>query len=452
MRISDLIKMGLSNLSRRKARTALTVVGVIIGTISIVVMISIGIGMNTSFTKQMMEKGSLTLITVSKQQDIFDEKHQYVNSVEQKLDDNLLQSIQGIEHVKSVTPVYQSYIEIFCKGYQTSSQLLAMDLTSLENFSFPKLTYGEYPTEEGSDAIIFGSDVLNYMYNATNWNAPPVNADPSKDKLFITINDYNFEMDWEKEAKKIMVKNPVVMEQTRSDDGYDWSVYMDIDKYKRYYTEFVKARVKKVDQNKALKSLNEYNRIMVSVDNVKNVKKVQDTITELGYRSSSLNSMVESTQQTSNMLQMVLGGVGAVAMLVSAISIANTMIMSIYERTKEIGVMKVLGCLVTDIRKLFLFEAGMIGLFGGIVGIALSYGASFAINKFGGKLFSTILNTGADMMNGAAEGAATNFSIIPIWLPFMAALFAMGVGLLSGYYPARRATKISAIEAMKSEG
>jgi ABC-type transport system, involved in lipoprotein release, permease component len=156
--------------------------------------------------------------------------------------------------------------------------------------------------------------------------------------------------------------------------------------------------------------------------------------------------MLKPMEQTSNMLQMVLGGVGAVAMLVSAISIANTMVMSIYERTREIGVMKVLGCVIIDIKKLFLFEAGMIGLMGGILGIIISYIVSFCINKFGGPLFQALVSS----TNLTGE-TTTKYSVIPLWLPILAAAFAMTVGIISGYYPAKRATKISAIEAMKSE-
>ena len=147
------------------------------------------------------------------------------------------------------------------------------------------------------------------------------------------------------------------------------------------------------------------------------------------------------------MLQLVLGCIGGVSMLVSAISIANTMIMSIYERTKEIGVMKVLGCYVRDIKKLFLFESAMIGFIGGIFGIGCSYLASWAINKYGGPIFQSIMQN-----NYMYDSTTTEFSMIPLWLPVVALLFAMCVGVISGYYPARRATRISAIEAMKTEG
>ena len=83
------------------------------------------------------------------------------------------------------------------------------------------------------------------------------------------------------------------------------------------------------------------------------------------------------------MIQMILGGLGAVSLFVAALSIANTMTMAIYERTKEIGVMKVLGCGLGKIRAMFLVEAAMIGFLGGVFGVAISYALSLLLNTFG---------------------------------------------------------------------
>ena len=126
-------------------------------------------------------------------------------------------------------------------------------------------------------------------------------------------------------------------------------------------------------------------------------------------------------------------------MLVSAIGIANTMVMSIYERTREIGVMKVLGCLISDIKKLFLFEASMIGLIGGALGVGLSYLASYFMNKYSGAIGGAL----------GVGSSGSKISVIPIWLVLLALGFAMLVGIISGYYPAKRATKIKAIEALR---
>ena len=80
------------------------------------------------------------------------------------------------------------------------------------------------------------------------------------------------------------------------------------------------------------------------------------------------------------MIQGILGGIGAISLLVAALGITNTMIMSIYERTKEIGIMKVIGANLEDIRKMFLLEAGMIGFIGGVAGIIISYILSLLMN------------------------------------------------------------------------
>ena len=138
-----------------------------------------------------------------------------------------------------------------------------------------------------------------------------------------------------------------------------------------------------------------------------------------------------------NMIQAVLGGIGAVSLLVAAIGIANTMMMSIYERTKEIGVMKVLGCDMRNIRTMFLMEAGYIGFFGGAVGMGFSYLLSAIINQL--------------VMNSDSEFGGMTISIIPAWLAGLSLVFAVLIGMLAGFFPARRAMKLSALAAIKNE-
>lgn len=446
MRISDLIKMGLRNLSRRKARTALTVTGVIIGTISIVVMISIGIGMNTNFKSQVMELGSLTTVTVERYANIMDADGNYVNTKEQRMDDSLVAQIKGLEHVKAVSPILSANVMLKSGNYESQLQLYAMDSATFSDFDFPALTAGNYPTPENDKFIIFGSDSLMNFYNPRGRNYTTVQKDITKDKITFGFNPYQYTVDEKKKPFSLKIMDDYALMERSNNWEYDYNVYMDINYFRTLYKKYVNT-LKGEDRKKAMTAIQTYERIKITVDNIKNVTKVQDKIEELGFQTSSLAMYLEPMQQTSNMLQMVLGGIGAIAMLVSAINIANTMIMSIYERTKEIGIMKVLGCIIRDIKKLFLFEAGMIGLIGGIIGIIISYIGSWAINKFGQPLFKALLSS-----NYMYNMDNAKFSVIPIWLPLLAAGFAMLVGIISGYYPANRATKISAIEAMKTDG
>lgn len=439
MRISDLIRMGLRNLTRRKARTALTIIGMVIGTISIVVMFSIGFGMNESFRQQVLENGSMTIITIEKEA-WYDDGNGNYQSTTQKMDDSLVSLLKGLDHVKSVSPKYEKSIQMYCGKYYSWMQIYAMDCSTFESFGFPVLESGSYPTPEHPQTVAIGSQALNDFYYWSGRTQKTKTVDLTKDKVTFTFNDY--QVAEKKKPLKITLRDYVIMPES-NDWRYNYYVYMDLNYFKDIYTQYAKT-LKAEDRKKAMKSLESYEQIQVNVDNMKYVTSVQEEIEALGYRSNSEMQYIETSLETSNMLQMVLGAIGAVAMLVSAINIANTMIMSIYERTKEIGVMKVLGCLIKDIKKLFLFEAGMIGLIGGVIGIALSYIASYLINKYGATLLNSLMSI------GYSEQAKV--SMIPWWLPLAAALGTIAVGVISGYIPARRATKISAIEAMKSEG
>ena len=166
------------------------------------------------------------------------------------------------------------------------------------------------------------------------------------------------------------------------------------------------------------------------------MKDVQKSIQNLGLNASSNAEWIEQMQEQSRNIQLVLGGIGAVSLFVAAIGIANTMMMSIYERTKEIGIIKVLGCALQNIREMFLMEAGFIGFLGGVIGVALSYIISFIINfvasRQGGDYYSSI-------------------SYIPPWLVLLAVGFAILVGMAAGFFPAVRAMKLSPLAAIRNE-
>ena len=160
---------------------------------------------------------------------------------------------------------------------------------------------------------------------------------------------------------------------------------------------------------------------------------------------------IQQMQESSKSLQLMLGGIGGVAMLVAAISICNTMLMSIYERTREIGVMKVLGCELGNIRTMFLLESSTIGFIGGLIGLIISLIASFVLNHL------SVLGQGFDLsgiMGGGyymgGDGSAA-ISIIPPWLMLAALVFATLVGLVAGILPANKAVKISALEAIRHD-
>lgn len=223
---------------------------------------------------------------------------------------------------------------------------------------------------------------------------------------------------------------------------YGYQIYTDIDLLKTQLKKiYRKNPIPGQPTNKKGKPYNYfvYNMIYVNVDDMEHVTEVQKAITDMGYEAYSSMQWLEQAQQQTDMIQAVLGGIGAVSLFVAAIGIANTMMMSIYERTKEIGVLKVLGCALGDIRTMFLMEAGFIGFMGGVLGLGLSYSVSAAINKFLGASLSGM------------TGGSGAISRIPLWLSGSAVVFAVLIGMLAGLFPALRAMKLSPLAAIRNE-
>lgn len=430
MKKIDFVKMGFKNLWRRKLRTILTIMGVVIGTFSIVIMVSLGVGMTEGYKEEMSQWGSLTKITVSKYSYVYDEDSGMGASKEQKLDDTFVNQLKAMEHVRAVTPIMNVYATLKAGKYQANINIVGIEPESMQYFDFPDLESGEYLSNENPTALLFGKDSC-YFYNPKGnsygrYDQPEV--DLMTEQVKITFDDT---WDTSKNPKYEKLKVAGVFESSTGEFGYN--VYGTLDQVTKWY----KARNRK--NNKKENDLT-YEEVWVSVDDADNVAEIQQQIKDLGFTAYSMADDLDSVKEVSNMLQLILGGIGAVSLLVSAIGIANTMIMSIYERTKEIGVMKVLGCLVTDIRKLFLFEATIIGFCGGMLGIGLSYIISYVLNKYAPEI-------------GAAIGmsSTSTISVIPVWLSVAAVAFAMFIGIVSGLYPARKATKIKPLEAIRSE-
>lgn len=218
---------------------------------------------------------------------------------------------------------------------------------------------------------------------------------------------------------------------------YSNNLLVNIDDLKSYLTKnFGKGNIPGQPKPNG-KPMNEwvYSTLVVDVDDASNVDSVMKDIQDMGFSASSNKDLLDSAQKNLQIVELVLGGIGMVAFLVAAIGIANTMMMSTYERTKEIGVMKVLGCDMRDIQKLFLAEAGFIGLIGGIVGLGLTCGVSALINHFAVSM-------------GGMKG---NISVIPWWLALAAVAFSTLMGMVAGYFPARRAMKLSPLAAIHTE-
>jgi putative ABC transport system permease protein len=187
-----------------------------------------------------------------------------------------------------------------------------------------------------------------------------------------------------------------------------------------------------------------FENVNVKVDNVDSVLTVTEKITEMGFNAYTAQSVVQGISNFYMIIQVIFGGVGAVALLVAAIGIANTMTMAILERTREIGLMKAIGATNNNVLSIFLGEAAGIGFVGGLGGVAMGWLFNMAIN-----VIATPYLASQAAQYGAPPPEAAVYT--PAWLPLFAVLFATMVGLISGLYPALRAATLVPVIALKYE-
>ncbi|ABR46598.1 protein of unknown function DUF214 [Alkaliphilus metalliredigens QYMF] len=445
----DLFKMALDNLLRRKTRTVLTVLGVVIGTSSIVVMLSLGIAMNEGFKDQLSNMGDLTMIDVHNYGG-YDGDGRSSQSKQVHLNDDAVRRFKQIPKVQGVMATKSAYMKMAAGNMVGYVPIIGIDPLVMEAFGF-KVAEGRILMPTDKESIVFGKNIAMNMYNPRLRNAqrggwgneqPQVNL--ISNRLELTTNmEYGEVRNVGQETdqsytppKPHNVQGVGILEESFSEK--DYNAYMNITALEKILEEDRRANRQDRSMGNMRQNENDYERVSIKVNEIDDVLGVQEIVKDMGFQAFSLTDMLNSMQETAQTIQMVLGGIGAVSLFVAAIGITNTMIMSIYERTREIGIIKVLGANLSDIRKLFLIEAAMIGLLGGIMGLVLSYTISFGLNK---------INVGF-MGPG---GGDTAISIIPIQLSLAAVAFATVIGIVSGYSPARRAMKLSALEAIKSE-
>lgn len=446
----DLIFMALKNLSKRKVRTALTVLSVVIGATSIIVMVSLGVALDVKFDDEIKSISTITQIDLM--------------GFNSKITRKDIDNIKKMKNVEAVSPNVFSTVNIsIADKYVGVFNVVGVDSSSMELFNF-QVEQGRLldSSDSNKNSIVFGGKAI-YAFSkkgkADSWykyiDAPEdekdiINIDVLNSKAKINTNP-NFGVKKQKgdspinNTNKSFPANIVGVLASKNDYYLDHYIYMPIERL-----EFLKKQTNQLNSNKPPNqpsSKKGYENVKVKVNDFKNVEDITAELKEYFAKDKrditvqNAASFIQSAKRMTKMVQSLLGGIGGISLFIAAIGIANTMVMSIYERTKEIGIMKVIGAKVSDIKDLFLLEATLIGCIGGFLGVLFSYFTSFLLNNFISKYLSQFLDI----------DSAQKISVIPFWLSFGSLIFSSLIGLLAGYLPARKVVKIEALKAIKTD-
>ena len=503
----DTISMCARNLFKRKLRTFLTLLGVVIGTASIILMISFGLATDAMFNQMAEDMGlDMTRVRVWPAHDGMrwcEDTEQLVDSVRRDITDASVDRIAQIPGVLVATPLVQGSAILRSGPYAMRANitgvrpealaLMGHDLAAgrlLEEGDGFNMVFGSHAERNFFDPLVSSwpdrfwnpdaeeyVDVLNspirvyYDQASLPWGGfgGGIRMFGGGGMVFIEGGGFGGGMDDGggidmEEAFRVFRSFEAdvvgVLEEIPSPwGGVHWEnerIFMDIEALHTLEHLRNEANILAQQQDPFNPVFNAspgivretYNDLFVRAISPDYTREVARAIFDMGYNSSFDASWIENHRRSQQAVQTLLAVIAAVSLFVAAINIANTMITSVTERTREIGIMKVIGASLMDVRKLFLTEAIVIGMLGGLVGIGLAYLGSYALNNFDIE-FLQRLNMRPPIQTDGLEDAPV--SLITTWLVGMALAVASGVGLVSGIFPAWHATRLSALAAIRND-
>ena len=407
MNIFKYIKEAVESLLANKMRTFLTMLGIVIGVASVISMLAIGEGASASITSSIESMGT-NVIFISRDNSVSQSRAITIS------DANALSAIESTNFT-AVAPIVSSNREVTFSGNSITAQIYGVtpEYAPVRN---EEVSYGSFITsdqvENRSTVAVIGVDIAEELYGTTT------NLVGSK----LRIGNYLYTIIGVLESKggtaigssDNQVFIPITTAQTRL---ISWSSTQD-----------------EVDQIYVSATNSEtIDAAMTEITSVLKSRHGLSLSDDADFQLFSQESLTEAASSITQILTIFLGGIGAISLLVGGIGIMNIMLVTVVERTKEIGLRKAVGARKSDILTQFLIESLFIGLIGGIVGILLGAGISAVIQSIA-SASGTPLNP-----------AITTGSVL------LATLFSVGVGLIFGIYPANRAANLEPVEALRTE-
>jgi putative ABC transport system permease protein len=405
MLFNESIAIAVTALLSNKMRSILTMLGIIIGVAAVIIMISIGFGVRANVTSSIASLGSNMLIVSPGSTNNGGVRSAAGSSQKLKYDDAV--AIKNkIKNIDYVSPTVNSSYQIVHGNENWNSSVYGVTPEYLKIRSLT-VESGSFITESDLNSrnrvAIIGPTVATNLFGTTN----PVGKN-------IRVNNQPFKVIGVLQAKgqssmgtdqDDMVIVPLTTAQER---------LMGIT-----YVRSINIQVSSADKIESVQSqvetlLRQRHHIAEGKDNDFTVR--------------NLTSLMETMTSTTTMLTIFLGSIAAISLLVGGIGIMNIMMVSVTERTREIGIRKALGATFQNIMTQFLIESIVIGVIGGLLGVTIGVGGSLLISKF--TSFNTVI------------------TLAPILLSFG---FSVGIGLFFGIYPAKKAARLDPIEALRYE-
>ena len=397
-------------LSTHKLRSFLTMLGIIIGVASVITLMSIGKGSTAQILSNIESMGA-NLMTISPSMSFGPGGVRGIGGGTQTLTMEDAEAIsQQISYISALAPSSSSNLQLVVGTENTNSQVIG---TTPEYISVASLNmasgafFSEQEYERGAKVAVLGYDVAETLFGSAN----PVGQKMRMGNIIVTVigvleskgTGFN-SPDSTVIIPLTALQQTVALTRTAQGEKVVSSIYLTVSDEKQ--ADYVEAQIT---------SLLRTRHRLASSD-------------EDDFSISSMEDIASSLEETSSTLTLLLGAIAAISLLVGGIGVMNIMLVSVLERTREIGIRKALGAREQDIWSQFLVEAVFLTFTGGIIGAVIGWGISMIINYMG-----------------------TMATLVTFDIVILAVSVAVGIGLFFGFYPAWNASRLNPIEALRSE-
>ena len=459
MKSYDLFDLAVRNLRQSKLRNGLTTIGISVGVASLVAMLSLGVGLQQLATRRLAGSGMFDTVFVTSRQDFrgYDKEDDAKQPSPEKspvIDEPARQAITKLPNVTEVEPEMRVMGEIGYDGQTHFGFVTGLPMSARENEAFETLK-GKFFSSDNADEVVILKDfakelndkdpnaVLGQEVTLRYGERQALSSDASDNRPGMAAQGNDESGDSGDSYGFSVVRKTQKVKVVGIIDEEPYGGMRTVSRGRIFLPVNTMERLNMAqftDMRGSLRGAGKnYMTLTVRVKDPAKVQGVQDAITKMGFRTFSILDATKSLRRFFTVLDVFLGIFGSLALAVATLAIINTLVMAVLERRREIGVMKAIGASDGDVKKLFFTEAGAMGFFGGLLGIALG----FAIGK--------AINIGTGFYLQRHQLPAEPVWILPPWLIGAAIAFSIVVSLLAGLYPASRAAKLDPVQTLKYE-
>jgi len=482
MRLIDYIQISSKHLYKRKLRTALTVSGICVGIVFFTMMVSLIYGGKQKMDEVLDYSKVLNNIYISPhiettereegQKELLREVTEGIQSRHQGISKENLDKIRAVPHVAAAESFTEINVKSIRKQGSSDFYMARVSGTPVNEYFQNEILVGRDFDQTDKEAIILTPIYLESMGIEGPHDIIGKNVVLEIERTHSQPTEED-EIYLEKERRKIERTYKTEAEMRQAMDKLHQEFQAEIEKRpretKNYTAEVIGIAMADMGGDRSLaliprpwakemlqwsfydmemREQDMHHMLLVKADDPENVEGIVADIQAMGYGARSIKRAYKQIEGPIYGISLGLGSLALIALSIACIGVVNTMIMAIYERTREIGIMKATGATSRNIKGLFTIEAGVMGTIAGGIGVAAGYGLARLIQYI---VQQAIFGDGKVVNSPLFEDGIVDIIELPIWMIILVIAFGCLIGMLAGYFPARRAAKMDPAQALRYE-